>query len=155
MVNFTGHRRFEITNIVYRKVWDHRHTAIRAVVHRNTASKKKKKRVNTATPETIINHLEWSRGNLTIINGNGKLFLKNIKKNMVTPSVVTQISTDSDQYPQLVTVNCGFVTVKWISLLEEITSELSVSCQIRYALSKFTRTPSYLNINSKFEISGT
>ena len=79
MVYFTRHRRFEITNIVHRKVWDHRHTAIRAVVHRNTASKKNK-RVNTATPETPINHLEWSRGNLTIINGNGKLFLKNIKK---------------------------------------------------------------------------
>lgn len=30
--------------------------------------------------EIIINYLEWSWGNFIIINGNGKLFLKNIKK---------------------------------------------------------------------------
>ena len=40
MVYFTDHRRFEITNIVHRKLWDHRNIAIPIVLHRNTASKK-------------------------------------------------------------------------------------------------------------------
>ena len=40
MVYFTEHRRFEATNIVNRKLWDHRNTAIPIVLHHNTASKK-------------------------------------------------------------------------------------------------------------------
>ena len=62
MVYFTEHRRFEITNIVHRKLWDHRNTA--TPQHRNTATPQHRntscslpqyrieKRVNTATPQT-------------------------------------------------------------------------------------------------------
>ena len=54
MVYFTDHRRFEITNIVHRKLWDHRNTA--TPQHRNTSCSlpqyRIEKRVNTATPQT-------------------------------------------------------------------------------------------------------
>ena len=54
MVYFTKHRRFEITNIVHRKLWDHRNTAtpqyqlfFTTIPHR-----KKSQHRNTATPQT-------------------------------------------------------------------------------------------------------
>ena len=54
MVYFTDHRRFEITNIVHRKLWDHRNTAtpqyqlfFTTIPHR-----KKSQHRNTATPQT-------------------------------------------------------------------------------------------------------
>ena len=40
MVYFAQHSRFEITNIFHCKVWDHHNTAMRVVLHRNTALKK-------------------------------------------------------------------------------------------------------------------
>lgn len=54
MVYFTEHCRFEITNILHRKLWDYRNSTIPVVLHRNTASKKKNQNCNIANPQAPL-----------------------------------------------------------------------------------------------------
>ena len=51
MVYFPEHRRFEIKNIVHRKLWDHRNTA--TPQHRNTATPQHR---NTAIPAVLYHN---------------------------------------------------------------------------------------------------